>query len=200
MSDGKPMSDNATKHAMARRLQELLGIAQAESIVAGIKLQAAQQVGHHALAALHADERMWDAVVKTLTPKEAAQQAPAQPQQSASTTQKAPASPVATLEDIRATLVLHGQRNIAQMIEGEIVGSEGLLDAAQVIEATPWESGVKAATMAEVARLLREMVKAKAIPAPKRDWMDSGGSGDRSEKPPATPIPGSGRIDKSRGG
>ena len=197
MSEGKPMSDPVTNHAMAYRLKQLLGIAQAESIVAGIKLQAGQGVGHHALAALHADERMWDAVVKALTPKEAAQPI-ATP--TASTPQKAPASPVATLEDIRATLVLHGQRNIAQMIEGEIVGSEGLLDAAQVIEATPWESGVKAATMAEVARLLREMVKAKAIPAPKRDWMDSGGSGDRSEKPPATPIPGSGRIDKSRGG
>jgi len=182
VGESKPMSDAVTNHAMAYHLKQLLGIAQAESILAGIKLQAGQQVGHHALAALHADERMWDAVVKTLTPKEAAQQAPAQPQQSASTTQKAPASPVATLEDIRATLVLHGQRNIAQMLEGGIVGSERLLDAAQVIEATPWESGVKAATMAEVARLLREMVKGSLVtPVPKRDWIDSGGSADRIE-------------------
>lgn len=193
------MNDNATKHAMARRLQELLGIAQAESIVAGIKLQAAQGVGHHALAALHADERMWDAVVKALTPKEAQQGQPSNTPASAS--QKSPAKPVATLEDIRATLVLHGQRNIAQMLEGGIVGSDRLLDAAQVIEATPWEGGTQAATMANVAVLLREMTKVKteAKPAPKRDWMDSGGSSDASDKPPATPIPGNGRIDKSKG-
>lgn len=196
MSESKPMSDPVTNHAMAYRLKQLLGIAQAESIVAGIKLQAGQQVGHRSLAALHADERMWDAVVKALTPKEAAQ-----PIATASTPQKAPAKPVATLEDIRATLVLHGQKNIAQMLEGGIVGSERLLDAAQVIEATPWEGGKQAADMAYLAVLLREMVKGSLVtPVPKRDWMDSGGSGDRSEKPPATPIPGSGRIDKSRGG
>lgn len=188
------MNDNATKHAMARRLQELLGIAQAESIVAGMKLQAAQQVGHHALAALHADERMWDAVVKALMPKETAQPT-ANP--TASAPRKAPTKPVATLEDIRATLVLHGQKNIAQMLEGGIVGSERLLDAAQVIEATPWEGGRQAADMAYLAVLLRGM--AKTGTTPKRDWMDSGGSSDTIDKPPATPIPGNGRIDKSRG-
>lgn len=177
-------NDNATKHAMARRLQELLGIAQAESIVAGIKLQAGQQVGHHALAALHADERMWDAVVKALTPKETAQQAPAQPTAipttAASTPQKPPARPVATLEDIRATLVSQGESRLAATLRDD-ASANTLLDAAQAIEDVPWESGVKAATMAEVARLLREMVKAKTSPAPKRDWMDSGGSAERLE-------------------
>ncbi len=191
------MLDNATKHAMARRLQELLGIAQAESIVAGIKLQAAQGVGHHALAALHADERMWDAVVKALTPKEAQQGQPSNTPASAS--QKPPAKPVATLEDIRATLVNQGEARLAEMLrDGCSAGT--LLGAAQAIEDAPWESGTKAATMSNVAVLLREMVKEKTTTALKRDWMDSGGSGDRSEKPPATPIPGSGRIDKSRGG
>jgi hypothetical protein len=110
-------NDNTTKHAMARRLQELLGIAQAESIVAGIKLQAAQGVGHHALAALHADERMWDAVVKALTPQQAPQQGqPSNAATPASAPQKAPTKPVATLEDIRATLVAQGQPNLAEML------------------------------------------------------------------------------------
>lgn len=168
------MLDNATKHAMARRLQELLGIAQAESIVAGIKLQAAQGVGHHALAALHADERMWDAVVKALTPKET-QQATAQPNAPASTTQKAPAKPVATLEDIRATLVAQGQPNLAEMLR-DGCSARTINEAAAAIETTAWDGGAQAATMSEVSRLLREMTK----PAP-------------------TPIPGNGRIDKSKG-
>jgi len=179
VGESKPMSDAVTNHAMAYHLKQLLGIAQAESILAGIKLQAGQQVGHHALAALHADERMWDAVVKTLTPKEAAQ--PVQPQQPASATQKPPAKPVATLEDIRATLVNQGEARLAEMLrDGCSAGT--LLGAAQAIEDAPWESGVKAATMAEVARLLREMVKGSLVtPVPKRDWIDSGGSADRIE-------------------
>jgi hypothetical protein len=171
MSEGKSISDAVTNHAMAYRLKQLLGIAQAESIVAGIKLQAAQQVGHPALAALHADERMWDAVVKALTPQ--SQQAPAQPTTATpSAPQKDTTKPVATLEDIRATLVLHGQHNIAQMLEGGIVGSDRLLDAVQVIETTPWEGGKQAADMAYLATLLREMTKGKTL-----------------SKPPATPVP-----------
>jgi len=160
------MLDNATKHAMARRLQELLGIAQAESIVAGMKLQAAQGVGHHALAALHADERMWDAVVKALTPKESqtpqSQQAPVQPP---STPQKPPTKPVATLEDIRATLVAQGQPNLAEMLR-DGCSARTMNEAAAAIETTAWDGGTQAATMANVAVLLREMVKVKTLAKP----------------------------------
>jgi hypothetical protein len=160
------MLDNATKHAMARRLQELLGIAQAESIVAGIKLQAAQGVGHHALAALHADERMWDAVVKALTPKESqtpqSQQAPAQPP---SAPQEPPAKPVATLEDIVATLVSQGEDRLAKWL-AEKNSHANLLEVAEAIESVPWAGGTKAATMANVAVLLREMVKVKTLAKP----------------------------------
>jgi hypothetical protein len=172
------MLDNATKHAMARRLQELLGVAQAESIVAGIKLQAAQGVGHHALAALHADERMWDVVVKALTPQS---QAPAQPTAAtpASAPQKATTKPVATLEDIRATLVAQGQPNLAEMLR-DGCSARTMNEVAAAIETTVWDGGTQAATMANVAALLREMTK---------------GDG----KPPATPVPRSGKIDKSRG-
>ncbi len=152
------MLDNATKHAMARRLQELLGIAQAESILAGIKLQAGQQVGHPALAALHADERMWDAVVKALTPQQQPQQG--SPATAASPHQKPPAKPVATLEDIRATLVAQGQPSLAGML-ADGSNAARLVDVAETIEATSWESGAKAATMANVAVLLREMAKGK---------------------------------------
>jgi hypothetical protein len=168
---------------MARRLQELLGIAQAEHVVAGIKLQAAQGVGHHALAALHADERMWDAVVKALTPKESqTPQSQAQPAAPASTPQKPPAKPVATLEDIRATLLSQGEDRLAKWL-AEKDSHANLLEVAEIIEATSWEGGTKAATMANVAVLLREMAKGKteANPAPKRDWMDSGGSSGRLE-------------------
>jgi len=170
---GSDMNDNATKHAMARRLQELLGIAQAESIVAGMKLQAAQQVGHHALASLHADERMWDAVVKALTPKESQQGQPSATP--VSTPQKPLAKPVATLEDIRATLVAQGQPNLAEMLR-DGCSARTINEAAAAIETTAWDGGAQAATVSEVSRLLREMTK----PAP-------------------TPIPGNGRIDKSRG-
>lgn len=161
------MNDNATKHAMARRLQELLGIAQAESIVAGMKLQAAQQVGHHGLAALHADDRMWDAVVKALTPKEQGQPS-ATP---VSAPRKAPAKPVATLEDIRATLLSQGENGLAKWL-AEKNSHADLLEVAEAIEATPWDSGGKAATMGNVATLLREMTKVKTL-----------------SKPPATPVP-----------
>lgn len=168
-------SDAATNHAMAIHLKHLLGIAQAEHVVAGIKLQAGQQVGHPALAALHADERMWDAVVKALTPQ---QQQQGSPTIAVNTPQKPPAKPVATLEDIRATLVLHGQNDLA----ARLVDAVSIATLLPVIETTSWESGKQAADMAEVARLLREMFSAKTL-----------------AKPAPTPIPGNGRVDKSKG-
>jgi hypothetical protein len=170
------MNDNATKHAMARRLQELLGIAQAESIIAGMKLQAAQQVGHHGLAALHADDRMWDAVVKALTPKEVQQQG--QPSATpVSALQKPPTKSVATLEDIRATLVAQGQPNLAEMLR-DGCSARTMNEAAAAIETTAWDGGTQAATMANVAVLLREMTKPAptAIPGDGRDRLEFGGS------------------------
>jgi hypothetical protein len=140
---------------------------------------------------------MWDAVVKALTP----QQAPQQGQPSAtpaSALQKAPAKPVATLEDIRATLLSQGENDLVKWL-AEKNSRADLLEVAETIETTPWAGGTKAATMANIAVLLREMAKVNPLVAPKRDWMDSGGSGSEKPAPTPTPIPGDGRIDKSRG-
>jgi hypothetical protein len=90
---------------------------------------------------------------------------------------------VATLEDIRATLVAQGQPNLAEMLR-DGCSARTMNEAAAAIETTAWDGGTQAATMANVAVLLREMTKVKtpakpaptAIPGDGRDRLEFGGS------------------------
>lgn len=152
-----------TDHAMAWRLAELLGVARAEDVYAGLRYEAAVAAGHPDLARFVADARVARAVADAL-----AGGGEGSPSPKAPPARPAPPPPPTVAEMAAAARETLGREDV-----GAAIDRGAYAEAAAAIEGAPWPTGDRSRTAEALSKYLRTL---------------GDGNPDRPPRPPHDPT------------